>query len=59
MLFSCAAIFAQEKGRVAASLESTNHFYVDDKGNDFLKENLPQLKDGNSFGSNDYLKVDY
>lgn len=59
MLFSCAAISAQEKGRVSASLESTNHFYVDDKGNDFLKENLPQLKDGNSFGSNDYLKVDY
>lgn len=59
LFLTCAVISAQEKGYVSASLESTNHFYVDDKGNDFLTDGLPQLKNDGFFASNDYLKVDY
>ena len=59
ILLSCAVLSAQDKGYVSASLESTNHFYVNDKGNDFFKEDLSQLKNDNFFASNDYLKVDY
>lgn len=46
-------------GYVTGSLESTNHVYVEDVANDFYPSRLPQLKDGNIFASNDYLKVDY
>ena len=59
MFLFCAVASAQNKGYVSASLESTNHFYVNDKGNDFFKENLPQLDEGDFFASNDYIKVDY
>ena len=59
MFLSCAVASAQDKGYVSASLESTNHFYVDDKGNYFYKESLPQLGEGDFYASNDYIKVDY
>ena len=59
MFLSCAVASAQNKGYVSASLESTNHFYVDDKGNYFYKESLPQLGEGDFYASNDYIKVDY
>ena len=53
--------FAQEKdwGYVTGSLESNNNVYVEDAANDFFPSDQPQLKDGNVFASNDYLKVDY
>ena len=49
-------------GRVSASLESTNHVYVDDKANAFypvagVEPNLKYLK--NRYATNNYLKVDY
>lgn len=56
---------AQEKdwGRVSASLESTNHFYVDDEANNFVPSSGydPELQylNGGRFATNDYLKVDY
>jgi hypothetical protein len=52
---------AQEKGYVSASLESTNHFYVNDPVNDnfSITEDLPQIKEGGFYASNNYLKVDY
>ena len=53
ILFSCVITLAQEKGYVSASLESTNHFYVEDKANDFIAS-----KEG-IYASNNYLKVDY
>ena len=59
MFLFCTAASAQNKGYVSASLESTNHVYVNDKGNDFFKENLPQLDEGDFYASNDYIKVDY
>ena len=46
-------------GYLTGSLESTNHFYVEDAANDFYPSMQPQLKDGNIFASNDYLKLDY
>ena len=57
-----AATSAQEKkdwGYVTGSLESNNNLYVEDVANDFYPSMQPQLKDGNTFASNDYLKVDY
>ena len=59
------SLMAEQKkdwGRVSASLESTNHVYVDDKGNDFYpiagtEPNLKYLK--NRYATNNYLKVDY
>ena len=52
---------AQEKGYVSASIESTNHFYVNDPANDnfLIYEDLPQIKEGGFYASNNYLKVDY
>ena len=54
---------AQEKdwGRVSASLESLNHFYVDDAANNFLPTTDYKLRylNGSRYASNDYLKVDY
>ena len=46
-------------GYVTGSLESNNHVYVEDVANNFYPSRLPQLKDGNIFASNDYLKLDY
>ena len=46
-------------GHLAGSLESTNHFYVEDAANNFYPSMQPQLKDGNRIASNDYLKLDY
>ena len=46
-------------GHLTGSLESTNHFYVEDAANNFYPSMQPQLKDGNRFASNDYLKLDY
>ena len=46
-------------GRLAGSLESTSHFYMEDAANNFYPSMQPQLKDGNRFASNDYLKLDY
>ena len=53
--------FAKEKdwGRVSASLESTNHIYVEDQANGFSPSDLLQLPEDGIFASNDYLKVDY
>ena len=61
VLFSCVMTLAQEKGYVSASLESTNHFYVNDPVNDnfSITEDLPQIKEGGFYASNNYLKVDY
>ena len=46
-------------GYVTGSLESNNHVYVEDIANNFYPSTHPQLKDGNVFASNDYLKLDY
>ena len=46
-------------GYLTGSLESTNHFYVEDVANNFYPSMQPQLKEGNIFASNDYLKLDY
>lgn len=57
-----AAASAQEKkdwGYVTGSFESNNNLYVEDAANDFYPSMQPQLKDGNTIASNDYLKVDY
>ena len=54
---------AQEKdwGRVSASLESLNHFYVNDAANNFLPATDYDLRylQGSRYASNNYLKVDY
>lgn len=50
---------AQEKGYVSASFESTDHYYVEDKANNFIPSDQPQLGENNFFASNNYLKVDY
>ena len=52
MLAAFAVVSAQEKGHVSASLESTSHFYVDDKGNDFYTDRLPQLNEKDFYASN-------
>lgn len=59
MLFSCVMTMAQEKGYVSASLESTNHFYVEDPINNFSPSFQPQLGENGIYASNNYLKVDY
>ena len=46
-------------GYLTGSLESTNHVYVADPANRFDPALQPQLKDGNIFATNDYLKLDY
>ena len=53
---------AQEKkdwGYVVGSLQSDNNLYVEDSANGFDPSLQPQLKDGNTYASNNYLKVDY
>ena len=56
------SVYAQAKewGRVSASLESLDHFYVKDAVNGFVPSDLPQFggKDG-VYASNNFLKVDY
>ena len=50
--------FADEKkdwGYVSASLESNNNLYVEDVVNNFYPSEQPQLKDGNTFATNDCL----
>lgn len=64
-LVALPSAFAQEDakkkdwGYVTGSLESNNHVYVEDVANNFYPSTHPQLKDGNVFASNDYLKLDY
>ena len=49
----------KDRGYVTGSLESNNNLYVEDVANDFYPSMQPQLKDGNIFAANDYLKVDF
>ena len=60
-LFNVLSVSAQEKdwGRVSASLESTNHIYVEDQANGFSPSGLLQFSEDDIFASNDYLKIDY
>ena len=64
-LVALPSAFAQEDakkkdwGYVTGSLESNNHVYVEDVANNFYPSTHPQLRDGNVFASNDYLKLDY
>ena len=64
-LVAVPAVFAgdddkkKDWGYLTGSLESTNHFYVEDEANNFYPSMQPQLKEGNTFASNDYLKLDY
>lgn len=55
------SLCAQEKdwGRISASLESNNHFYVEDQANGFSPSDLIQLPDGGFYATNNYLKLDY
>ena len=46
-------------GYLAGSLESTNHVYAEDAANNFYPHLQSQLKDGNIFATNNYLKLDY
>ena len=59
--FAVSAIADEKKdwGYVTGSLESNNNLYVEDVANDFYPSMQPQLKDGNIFAANDYLKVDF
>ena len=63
-LFLCAAVTAAEKekkdlGYLTGSLESNNHFYVEDAGTGFTQDFNDRLRDGEFFANNDYLKLDY
>ena len=58
------SVFSADKekkdwGYLTGSLESTNHVYVADPANRLDPALQPQLKDGNIFATNDYLKLDY
>ncbi len=46
------SLSAQEKGYLTGSLESNNHFYMEDKAINFKPSD-------DKFGSNNYLKMDY
>ena len=46
-------------GYLTGSLESTNHFYVEDVANSFYPSAQVQLKDNNIYATNNYLKLDY
>lgn len=65
LVFCSVPVMAQNKdwGRVSASLESTNHFYVDDAANNFLPitggNPEYQYLDGSRYATNNYIKVDY
>ena len=63
-MMTAVSAFSEDKekkdwGYLTGSLESTNHVYVKDAGNNFDPAFQPQLKDGNIFATNDYLKLDY
>lgn len=63
-LFLCAAVSAAEKekkdwGYLTGSLESNNHFYVEDAGTGFTQDFNDRLRDGEFYANNDYLKLDY
>ena len=49
----------KDRGYVSASVESNNHFYVEDLANSFLPSDLLQMKEDGFFATNNYLKVDY
>ena len=52
LAFVCAGVYAQNKGYVTGSLESNDHYYVEDKATDsFVRDD--------AFGMNNYLKLDY
>lgn len=58
------SLFAQNTevkdwGYVTGSLESSNNIYVEDPSNNFFLNDYAQLRDGNIYASNNYLKVDY
>ena len=64
LMMTAVSAFSEDKekkdwGYLTGSLESTNHVYVKDAGNNFDPAFQPQLKDGNIFATNDYLKLDY
>lgn len=67
VLMAAASVPAKEKsdkekkdwGYLKGSLESTNHVYVEDVANGFYPSSQVQLKDGNIFATNNYLKLDY
>lgn len=64
LLLTAVSAFSEGKekkdwGYLSGSLESTNHVYVTDPANSFDPAAQPQLKDGNIFATNDYLKLDY
>ena len=46
-------------GYLTGSLESTNHFYVEDFDNGFFPSLQPNLKNDNIYATNNYLKLDY
>ena len=46
-------------GHLTGSIESTSNVYVEDVPNNFYPSLQPQLKDGNIFASNDYVKLNY
>lgn len=56
-LLVCAlSVFAQDRGYLTGSFESNNHLYVTDEANKFN----PELqRNGERFGSNNYIKLDY
>ena len=64
LVMTAVSAFSEDKekkdwGYLTGSLESTNHVYVKDLSNNFDPAFQPQLKDGNIFATNDYLKLDY
>ena len=64
LMMTAVSAFSEDKekkdwGYLTGSLESTNHVYVKDAGNNFDPAFQPPLKDGNIFATNDYLKLDY
>ena len=64
LVMTAVSAFSEDKekkdwGYLTGSLESTNHVYVKDLANNFDPAFQPQLKDGNIFATNDYLKLDY
>ncbi len=58
LTLSFVSLSAQEKGYLTVSFESTDHVYVADEGNNGFNPN-DYLLNGDRFGSNNYLKLDY
>lgn len=60
--FSASASGEGEKkdwGYLSGSLESVNHIYTADAVNGFNPSDQPQLQNGGSYATNNYLKLDY